>query len=57
MNYKKTSDYLMWLSLGASVVAGFVFLTQNNLFNLAGTQWILIAIILGVYSLGAKGKA
>ncbi len=51
------SNYLIWASLGASVVAGFVFLTQNNVFNLAGTQWILIAIILGVYSIGAKMKA
>ncbi len=57
MNYEKMSDYLMWVSLVAVFVAGFVFLTQNNIFNLAGTQWILIAIILGIYSIGAKIKA
>jgi predicted permease len=57
MNYKKISNYLMWSSLIAVVVAGFVFFTQNNVFNLAGTQWILIAIMLGVYSIGAKMQA
>ncbi len=57
MNYKKISNYLMWSSLITVVVAGFVFFTQNNVFNLAGTQWILIAIMLGVYSIGAKMQA
>lgn len=41
---------LMVLSMAAAALAGYVFLTQNSVFGIAGTQWILIAILLGVYS-------
>lgn len=54
MDYKKTGDILMWVSVAAAVVAGFVSLSQVNLFKLAGTQWMLIAIILGVYGTYVK---
>lgn len=41
---------LMVLSLLSAVAAGYDFMTGSNLFNLAGTQWILIAILFAVYS-------
>lgn len=50
MNKDKMTIALMVLSLLSTVSAGYVFLTQNSLFGLAGTQWILLAILLAVYS-------
>ena len=41
---------LMVLSLLSAAAGGYVSLTQTDLFRLAGTQWILIAILLAVYS-------
>lgn len=40
----------MVLSMVAAALAVYVFLTQNSVFGIAGTQWILVAILLGVYS-------
>jgi len=54
MNCKKTSDVFMWLSAVLVIISGFVSLTQINLFKLAGTQWMLIAIISGIYGVYAK---
>lgn len=51
------SDVLIIISIIAAVIAGFVSLTQNNLFNLAGTQWMLIAIVLGIYAMYSKMKS
>lgn len=50
MNKDKMIIGLMALSLLSAVAAGYVFLTGQDVFSLAGTQWILIAILLGVYS-------
>lgn len=49
-------DWLIWVSVLAAVIAGYVSLTQSDVFKLAGTQWMLIAIILGIYGLYAKEK-
>lgn len=48
------SDVLVWLSVIAAVVAGYVSLVQTDVFALAGTQWMLIAIVLGIYGIYAK---
>ena len=56
MNNKKTADVLMIISVIAVVVSGYVSLSQNNLFGLAGTQWMLIAIVLGIYGMYVKPK-
>jgi len=47
---EKMTLALMSLSVLATVLAGYVFLTQNSVFGIAGTQWMLIAILLGVYA-------
>jgi hypothetical protein len=56
MGKYKAGDWLIWLSIVAAVVSGFVFFTKMDVFNLAGTQWILIAIVLGIYGLYFKNK-
>lgn len=55
--YKKHDNNLMWLSVAATVTAGYDFLAHTNVFGLAGTQWILIAIVLGVYAIYLKLRA
>jgi hypothetical protein len=40
----------MILSLITLIISAFDFLTKNDVFGIAGTQWILISIALGVYS-------
>lgn len=47
-------NVLIALSALTVIVSGYVFLTQQEVFNLAGTQWILIAIVLGIYGMYAK---
>ena len=54
MKNKKLSDILIFLSVLTAVIAGYVSLSQVNVFKLAGTQWMLIAIILGIYGLYSK---
>ena len=39
----------LWLSVAAGVIAGVVSVFQVDLW-LAGTQWILVAILLAVWS-------
>lgn len=38
------------LSVLATAVAGYVFVMKQDVFDIAGTQWILIGIVLGVYA-------
>lgn len=57
MNNKKTADTLVIISVIAAVISGYVSLTKGELFGLAGTQWILIAIVLGIYGLYVKMKS
>jgi uncharacterized membrane protein YuzA (DUF378 family) len=56
MNNKKCKNIFMGLSIIAAVAAGYVSVFQKELFNLAGTQWMLIAIILGIFGLYAQDK-
>lgn len=55
---EKTADILIALSVLATLIAAYVFLAnvKNGVFNLAGTQWILVAIVLGIYGLYAKDR-
>lgn len=54
---KKHSDILMGLSVLAVLISGYDSLYQTNVFGLAGTQWMLIALILAVYGIYAKLRA
>ncbi|MDR3559436.1 MAG: hypothetical protein P4L62_00950 [Candidatus Pacebacteria bacterium] len=56
MHKIKSGEWLIWLSVLAVVLAAIDFMTKGNILNLAGTQWILIAIVLGIYSLYLKDK-
>lgn len=48
---KKHSNILIILSLVSAVLAAIVNLTvAETVLGLAGTQWILVAIILGIYA-------
>jgi hypothetical protein len=53
MNTKKIADVLAVLSVLAVVIAAYVNVAdlKGGLFKLAGTQWILIGIVLGIYAL------
>ena len=53
----KIDNYLIILSVAAVVVAAYVSFFKNDVFGLAGTQWILIAIVLGIYGMYAKMRA
>lgn len=44
----------MWLSVIAAIIAGYDFLAHTDVFGLAGTQWILVAIVLGIYAIYLK---
>jgi hypothetical protein len=54
MEVKRMKEKIVMLLMGLSILtaaaAGYVFVTQNSLFGIAGTQWILISILLGVYA-------
>jgi succinate-acetate transporter protein len=51
---KNLPDILMGLSVLSIILAAYDFLSKGNIMNLAGTQWILIAIALAIYGLYAK---
>lgn len=51
---KNLGNILIVLSVAAVVISGYVNVTQNEVLKLAGTQWILIAIVLGIYGIYAK---
>jgi hypothetical protein len=56
MGKYKTSDWLIGLSVLAAIVAGYVSLVQTDVLKLAGTQWMMIAIVLGIYGIYAKAR-
>lgn len=56
MNIKNKSDVLVALSLVAVVLAAVDFVVKTDVLNLAGTQWILIGIVLAIYALYFKSK-
>lgn len=48
---KSMKDIAFWLSVVATVLGAIVFVFgMEAIFNLAGTQWIMIAILLAVYA-------
>lgn len=53
MQNKKTSSVLFILSVIALILSGYVFFSQNEIFGLAGTQMILISMVLGIYAVYA----
>lgn len=56
MDSKKIADLLIALSIIAALIAGYVFFSKNDILQIAGTQWILVAIALGIYGLYAKTR-
>jgi len=54
MNNKMTSDILMGVSVLTVIISGYVSLSGKDFFGLAGTQWMLIAIVLAIYGLYTK---
>lgn len=53
---KNTGDILMGLSAVSALISGYDFLAQTSFLGLAGTQWILIAVIFALYGIYAKMK-
>ena len=47
---KSPSAILFALSVIALIITAYVTLTQNEVFNIAGTQWMLVSIVLAVYA-------
>lgn len=52
----KLDNALIVLSVIAVVISAYISLSGKDVFNLAGTQWMLIAIVLGIYGMYAKMK-
>ena len=53
-NMKNKDNILVGLSVLAVVLAGVDFIAKIDVLSLAGTQWILIGIVLGIYALYFK---
>ncbi|HLN18809.1 MAG TPA: hypothetical protein VK255_01400 [Patescibacteria group bacterium] len=53
---KKIADILIGLSVIAAIIAGYVFFFKQDVIAIAGTQWILVAIALGIYGLYARER-
>jgi len=53
----KMDSALITLSVIAAVISAYVSLAQADIFGLAGTQWMLVALVLGVYGIYAKMRA
>lgn len=53
---KSPSSVLISLSVVALIITGYLTITKadDNLFGVAGTQWILVAIVLAVYAVYAQ---
>ena len=56
MTNKNWPDTLIILSALAAIVSAIDFVTRGDVLNIAGTQWILIATVLGIYGLYFKIK-
>lgn len=54
MNKVKCNDILVGLSVVAVLISGYDSLYKTDVLGLAGTQWMLIALILAVYGVYAK---
>ncbi len=53
---KSKADILMILSAIAVILAAIDFVFKIDFLKLAGTQWILIAIVFGIYGLYASER-
>jgi hypothetical protein len=53
---QNANNALMVLSVLAALIAGYDSLSGSSVLTLAGTQWMLIAIILALYGIYAKIK-
>lgn len=52
---EKLACIFRFLTGAAIFVGGYVFLSEvEQVFNLAGTQWILIAILFGILAINAS---
>jgi len=47
---KSPSYILFGLSVIALIITAYVTFTGNDVFNIAGTQWMLVSIVLAVYA-------
>jgi hypothetical protein len=54
MMKKHGENILIGLSILAVLVSAYDSLAKTDIFGLAGTQWMLIALILAVYGIYAK---
>ena len=52
--YKKHDNTLVWLSVIAAAISGYDSLAHADVFGLAGTQWMLVAIVLAIYAVYVK---
>lgn len=54
----KVADILIVLSIVAVLAAAYVNIAdlKGGLLKLAGTQWILIAIVLGIYAMYMRSR-
>lgn len=50
-NVKSPASILFGLSVAALLITVYVTLTQKTVFNIAGTQWILVSIVFSVYAI------
>jgi hypothetical protein len=50
------SNVLIALAVLAAIIAGIVSVFQINNWYLAGTQWMLISVVLGVFAIYAEMK-
>ena len=53
---KTLSNILIALAVLTAIIAGVVSVFQLNNWYLAGTQWMMIAIILGIFAIYAEMK-
>lgn len=53
---KSISNILIALAVLTAVLAGVVSVFQINNWYLAGTQWMLISVILGIFAIYAEMK-
>lgn len=56
MKAKAVSNVLIALAVLSAIVAGIVSIFQIDNWYLAGTQWMLIAVILGIFAIYAELK-
>ena len=51
---KHGDNILIVMSALAAIMSGLDFLFHIDVLNIAGSQWMLMAIILGIYGVFAK---